>query len=74
MRGGNSFADVFSESHNIRYSAKQLEYLEKRTAIFLLHIFTVFTEISTDRNLMYIQNPRLAVEVDNSNLAMKTFH
>lgn len=40
MRGGNSFADVFSESHNIRYSAKQLEYLEKRTAIFLLNLFT----------------------------------
>ena len=40
MRGGNSFMNVFSENHNIRYSAKQLEYLEKRTSIFLLNLFT----------------------------------
>jgi hypothetical protein len=40
MRGSNSFVDVFSENHNIRYSARQLEYLEKRTALFLLNLFT----------------------------------
>ncbi|CAG8663745.1 812_t:CDS:2, partial [Ambispora gerdemannii] len=40
MRGGNSFTSVFAENHNIRYSAKQLEYLEKRTALFLLNFFT----------------------------------
>ena len=28
MRGNNSFVNVFFENHNIRYSAKQLEYLE----------------------------------------------
>jgi len=40
MRNSNTFTEVFSESHNIRYTAKQLEYLEKRTAIFLLNPFT----------------------------------
>lgn len=39
MRGKNSFKNVFAENHNIRYSAKQLEYLEKRTALFLLKFF-----------------------------------
>ncbi|CAG8659414.1 355_t:CDS:2 [Ambispora gerdemannii] len=34
----DTFVD-FSD-HNIRYSAKQLEYLEKRTALFLLNLFT----------------------------------
>jgi len=34
MHGNNSFKNVFAENHNIRYSAKQLEYLEKRTALF----------------------------------------
>ena len=40
MRGGDSFTDVFSENHNIKYSVKQLEYLEKRAALFLLNLFT----------------------------------
>ncbi|CAG8579548.1 8189_t:CDS:2 [Paraglomus occultum] len=40
MRGSNFFTDVFSENHNIRYSVKQLEYLEKRAALFLLNLFT----------------------------------
>ncbi|RIB08107.1 hypothetical protein C2G38_2212505 [Gigaspora rosea] len=38
-RGNNSFTNVFAESHNIRYSPKQLEYLEKRTSLFLLNFF-----------------------------------
>jgi len=40
MCGGNLFTNTFSENHNIRYSAKQLEYLEKSTALFLLDFFT----------------------------------
>ncbi len=40
MRSGNSFTDMFFENHNIRYSAKQLEYLEKQTTLFLLNFFT----------------------------------
>jgi hypothetical protein len=28
MRGSNSFINTFADNHNIRYSAKQLEYLE----------------------------------------------
>ncbi|RIB02246.1 hypothetical protein C2G38_2050207 [Gigaspora rosea] len=35
----NSFTNTFAESHNIRYSAKQLEYLEKLSALFLLNFF-----------------------------------
>src|SRR5438128_3113153 len=40
MRGSNSFINIFADNHNIRYSAKQLEYLEKHTALFLLTLFT----------------------------------
>src|SRR6266498_4318334 len=40
MRGNNSFTNMFSENHNIRYLAKQLEYLEKWTTLFLLNFFT----------------------------------
>ncbi|RIB08626.1 hypothetical protein C2G38_2270618 [Gigaspora rosea] len=40
MHGNNSFMNVFAESHNIRYSARQLEYLEKCTTLFLLKLFT----------------------------------
>ncbi len=40
MCNSNFFTEVFSENHNIRYSAKQLEYLEKHTAFFLLNLFT----------------------------------
>src|SRR6185369_5885510 len=40
MRGSNSFTNTFADNHNIRYSAKQLEYLEKNTALFLLTLFT----------------------------------
>ena len=39
MRGSNSFINTFADNHNIRYSAKQLEYLEKHTALFLLTFF-----------------------------------
>ncbi len=39
MCNSNFFTEVFSENHNIRYSAKQLEYLEKYTALFLLNLF-----------------------------------
>ncbi len=31
--------NVFSEDHNIRYSIKQLEYLEKSSSLFLLNFF-----------------------------------
>ena len=34
MCGGDSFTDVFSENHNIKYSVKQLEWLEKRAVLF----------------------------------------
>ena len=40
MRNRNAFTETFSENHNIRYTPKKLEYLEKRTAIFLLKLFT----------------------------------
>ncbi|RIB23521.1 hypothetical protein C2G38_2171017 [Gigaspora rosea] len=40
MYGNNSFMNMFAESHNIRYSARQLEYLKKRTTLFLLKLFT----------------------------------
>ena len=40
MHSDNSFTNVFSEDHNIRYLAKQLEYLEKSSALFLLNLFT----------------------------------
>src|SRR6266540_1536882 len=40
MRDSTSFTDIFAKNHNIRYSAKQLEYLEKQTVIFLLNLFT----------------------------------
>jgi hypothetical protein len=38
-RGKNSFAEIFSKNHNIVYTKKQLEFLEKKTAIFLLDLF-----------------------------------
>src|SRR6266540_3312231 len=38
-RGKNSFNEIFSNNHNIIYTAKQLEFLEKKTAIFLLDLF-----------------------------------
>ncbi len=40
MRNDNSFTNMFSENYKIRYLAKQLEYFEKRTALFLLNFFT----------------------------------
>jgi hypothetical protein len=38
-RGKNSFNEMFSNNHNIIYTVKQLEFLEKKTAIFLLDLF-----------------------------------
>ncbi|CAB4428112.1 unnamed protein product [Rhizophagus irregularis] len=39
MRGENSFIEVFSKNHNIVYTEKQLDFLEKKTAIFLIEFF-----------------------------------
>jgi hypothetical protein len=39
MRGESSFTRTFSKNHNIVYTKKQLEFLEKKTAIFLLDLF-----------------------------------
>jgi hypothetical protein len=39
MRSKNSFTETFSSDHNIIYTEKQLEFLEKKTAIFLLDLF-----------------------------------
>lgn len=38
-RGKNSFTEVFSNNHNIIYTEKQLTFLEKKTAVFLLDLF-----------------------------------
>ena len=38
-RGKNSFIETFSNDHNIVYTEKQLKFLEKKTAIFLLDLF-----------------------------------
>jgi hypothetical protein len=38
-RNKNSFAEVFSKNHNIVYTEKQLKFLEKKTAVFLLNLF-----------------------------------
>ena len=38
-RGKNSFTKMFSNNHNIIYTEKQLKFLEKKTAIFLLDLF-----------------------------------
>ncbi len=78
-RGNNSFTDAFSEDHNIRYSAKQLEYLEKRTVLFLLNFFTgvhqnfgkskVVLSDAHSKPKVY-KLPTLAAEVDVKILAM----
>jgi hypothetical protein len=39
MNDKNSFTKMFSNHHNIIYTEKQLEFLEKKTAIFLLDLF-----------------------------------
>jgi len=39
MKGKNSFSETFSNNHNIVYMEKQLKFLEKKTAIFLLDLF-----------------------------------
>src|SRR6185369_6462405 len=36
--GNNQFKEVFSESHNIIYTEKELEFMKKRAAIFLLEL------------------------------------
>jgi len=38
-RGRNSFTETFSNNHNIIYTEKQLTFLEKKTAMFLLDLF-----------------------------------
>ena len=54
MRGGNSFTNMFSEDHNIRYLAKQLEYLEKSIALFLLDFFTsIYANISKSKAVLF---------------------
>ena len=47
MHGSNSFTNVFAENDNMRYSAKQLEYLKKCTALFLLNYFHKFSSSRT---------------------------
>ena len=39
MRSENSFIEVFSKNHNIVYMEIQLDFLEKKTAIFLIEFF-----------------------------------
>src|SRR5438128_8251842 len=79
MRGSNSFVDVFSENHNIRYSAKQLEYLEKRTALFLLNLFTgVYRNLSRPKVISsnvhskskFCELPTLGIQTDVKILSM----
>ena len=62
MRGNNSFVNVFFENHNIRYSAKQLEYLETRTALFLLNLFTdVYRNLSRPKIITSIARSKSKV-------------
>ena len=73
MRNSNSFTEVFSENHNIRYSAKQLEYLEKHTALFLLNLFTgVYQNLgkSSCSNSKTYELPTLRAQVDVKVLPM----
>ena len=59
MRGGNSFTNMFSEDHNIRYLAKQLEYLEKSTALFLLDFFTsVYANIGKSKAVLFNEHSK----------------
>jgi len=44
-RGKNSFAEVFSNNHNITYTVKQLEFLEKKPQFFFWIYFNVFGTI-----------------------------
>jgi len=37
--GNNQFKEIFSDPHNIIYTEKELEFMKKRTAIFLLELF-----------------------------------
>ncbi len=39
MHDDNFFTNIFFKNYNIRYLAKQLKYLEKRIALFLLNFF-----------------------------------
>ena len=81
MRGGNSFTNMFTETHNIRYSAKHLEYLEKRTAFFLLNFFTdVYQNLSRSKIISsgahskpkVCELPTLGVQVDIKILSLDT--
>jgi len=38
-RGNNTFKETFSEPHNIIYTERELEFMKKRTAAFLLKLF-----------------------------------
>ena len=59
MRDGNSFTNTFSEDHNIRYLAKQLEYLEKSTALFLLDFFTsVYANIGKSKAVLFNEHSK----------------
>src|SRR6266498_4723889 len=62
MRDGTSFTDVFAENHNIKYSAKQLKYLEKQTVIFLLNLFTdIYQNLSKSK--IVLSNVRLKSKI-----------
>jgi hypothetical protein len=39
-RGSNIFKENFSDSHNITYNEKELEFMKKRVAVYLLELFT----------------------------------
>jgi hypothetical protein len=78
MRDTNRFRETFSQGHNIRYSAKQLEYLEKRTAIFLLNLFAGVCQnlgqaaiVPTSRSkFIHYKLPTLDAVVDSKILPM----
>lgn len=79
MHGSNSFTNTFSEDHNIRYSAKQLEYLEKNAALFLLGLFTdVYANIGESKTVIVDEDsetelyefPALGAKVDIKILPM----
>ncbi|CAH1771307.1 5638_t:CDS:1, partial [Entrophospora sp. SA101] len=37
--GNNKFKEKFSDTHNITYTEKELDFMKKKAAIFLLNLF-----------------------------------
>jgi len=75
IRNNNSFMNTFSEDHNIRYLAKQLEYLEKSSSLFLLNFFTnVYHNLSKSKAISSksksYELPTLKAKVDIKILPM----